>query len=736
MGPAPSPVDFPHFPDRLHAFVWRNWPLVPVERLAQVVGAKSEEIQRMGRAMGLGDPPKITPERQRRSYITIIRRNWHLLPYEQLLELLDWTADKLAYALREDDFLFIKLGNLKPRCEPIRYKVPSAAILRREAQISRIVREAFPAGLSQAADPLFGFVSQLSSMPPEIGRSAASPGESLRFCYSYFALYGDPLLDAEADPYPDGYLARLGQAGVNGVWLQAVLYKLALFPWKPELSSRYQERLKSLQLLVSRAKRHGIRIFLYLNEPRAMPLSFFEKYPELKGVVETDYAVLCTSHPEVRKYLSESVASICQAVPDLGGFFTITASENLTNCWSHAGGMGCPRCGKRPAADVIAEVNHTFVEGIRRSGSRARMLAWDWGWDDKWAEAIIRQLPAEVSLMSVSEWSLPIERGGIKSSVGEYSISSVGPGPRALDHWEKARQRGLKTFAKVQAGNTWELSAVPWIPAVGNVAQHAANLRTCRIDGVMLGWTLGGYPSPNLEVVTKVLAGVSAEEAMLQVAEQRFGRGLASLVVTAWKEFSSAFSEFPFHGDVVYFAPQQCGPSNLLWEKATQYRATMTGIPYDDLKGWRGIYPPEVFIGQMEKVAVGFDQALAKLRKAAELVKQTTSKLERRNFEEECRIAAAAAIHFRSVANQSRFVLARNALLETKKAEEIRQPVNVIKQVLNSEIELSKKLCQMQLLDSRLGFEATNHYFYVPVDLAEKILNCRDLLDRWLPSLQ
>ena len=94
------------------------------------------------------------------------------------------------------------------------------------------------------------------------------------------------------------------------------------------------------------------------------------------------------------------------------------------------------------------------------------MLAWDWGWDDKWAEAIIRQLPAEVSLMSVSEWSLPIERGGIKSSVGEYSISSVGPAP-ARDHWEKARQRGLKTFAKVQAGNTWELSAVPWIPAVG-----------------------------------------------------------------------------------------------------------------------------------------------------------------------------------------------------------------------------------------------------------------------------
>jgi hypothetical protein len=44
MGPAPEPVDLPHFPDRLHAYVWRNWTLVPAERLAAVVGAKPEDI--------------------------------------------------------------------------------------------------------------------------------------------------------------------------------------------------------------------------------------------------------------------------------------------------------------------------------------------------------------------------------------------------------------------------------------------------------------------------------------------------------------------------------------------------------------------------------------------------------------------------------------------------------------------------------------------------------------------
>jgi TAT (twin-arginine translocation) pathway signal sequence len=59
-GTAPKPVLFPHFPSRLHAFVWRNWPLVTPERMARVVGARSSDIVRLGRAMGLGDPPHIT----------------------------------------------------------------------------------------------------------------------------------------------------------------------------------------------------------------------------------------------------------------------------------------------------------------------------------------------------------------------------------------------------------------------------------------------------------------------------------------------------------------------------------------------------------------------------------------------------------------------------------------------------------------------------------------------------
>lgn len=748
VGAAPAPVALHHFPSRLHAYVWRNWFLVPLPRLARVVGATPAQLRELGASLGLNAPPRISRSQEKRSALTVIRRNWHLLPYEQLLALLEWTPDQMAYALREDDFLYVKLGNLKPRCAPLHYEAPIPDEQVRAAAIARQVRDQFATGVGSGSDPLFGFVADLSKSPG--AARAASPRRSMqfapRYCSSYFALYGDPLLEPEADPYPDGYLARLAEAGVDGVWLQAVLYKLAPFPWEPQLSVRYEERRANLRRLVERARRHGIGIWLYLNEPRAMPTRFYAAHPDLKGVAEGDYAALCTSAPAVQTYLRDAVADLVRAVPGLAGFFTISGSENLTNCWSHGQGRNCPRCAPRGAAPVIADFHACLVDGIR-AGHRAatpppRLLVWDWGWDEAWVEEIVRRLPAEVSLMSVSEWDLPIRRGGIATAVGEYSISSIGPGPRATRHWALARQRGLRTMAKIQAGNTWELSAVPYIPAVANVAQHAANLRSADVNGLMLGWSLGGYPSPNLEVVAEMgtrdprtgVAAATPEEAMTRVAGRRFGPRLAPAFVAAWRAYSTAFSEFPFHGGVVYNAPMQFGPSNLLWSEPTGYAATMVGFPYDDLNGWRQVYPAEVFIGQFEKMADGFAAALATLRAAVDAGAPEATAAQRREWQRELSVAEAAALHFRSVANQARFVVARQALNGAKSMAEAASPLAALESTLRSELAVARRLHALQRADSRLGFEASNQYYYVPVDLAEKALNCQDLLDRWLPT--
>jgi hypothetical protein len=686
--------------------------------------------------MGLPKPPRITRDQMRRSYITVIKRNWHLLPYGQLLELLDWTPEQMAYTLREDDFLYVKLGNLKPQCDPLLFAPPSAAANRRARDISRILAEEFSGGFPASTEPLFQFVQELSKPATSAPRDRdAKPLLTPRFCYSYFALYGDPLLEPDADPYPDAYLDRLAQTGVDGVWLQGMLSKLAPFPWEPAMSQHHEQRLENLRRLVARARKHGIGIYLYLNEPRSLPLKFFASRPELKGVTEGDHAALCTSPEPVQEYLRASIEHICRAAPGLAGFFTISGSENLTHCWSHGAGKSCPRCSQRPAGDIVAELHRRIVEGIQRAGSHARLLAWDWGWNDAWAADVIRQLPKEVALMSVSEWNLPIERGGVRSQVGEYSISSIGPGPRAKRHWQLARERGLKTLAKIQAGNTWELSAVPYIPAVENVALHAMNLREAKIDGMMLGWTLGGYPSPNLEVVFEITnsATLTPDDALHRVAVGRFGEAAAPVVVVAWKAFSRAFREFPYHAGLVYSAPLQVGPANLLWSEPTGYVATMVGFPYDHLDAWRAIYPPDVFVEQFEKVATGFEKALAAMEVSTRSLR--LGRLQALALKRERDVAAAASLHFRSVANQARFVRDRNRLAKTTDRADRTALARALQQTLRDELRLARELAAIQARDSRIGFEATNHYFYVPADLVEKVLNCHDLLERWLPAV-
>jgi len=241
-------------------------------------------------------------------------------------------------------------------------------------------------------------------------------------------------------------MKRLSELGINGVWLHVVLRDLAPGGADfPEFGEGHQRRLANLRALVQRAKRFGIGIYLYMNEPRAMPLAFFDKpgRDEMAGVREGDFRAMCTSNPKVRRWLTDALAHVFQNVPDLAGVFTITASENLTNCATHWRWTQCPRCKNRSDAEIIAEVNALIAEGVHRGNPKANVIAWDWGWNTHGeTPELIAMLPKSVRLMSVSEWSLPLDRGGVKSKVGEYCLSAVGPGPRALNQWKSASPAG------------------------------------------------------------------------------------------------------------------------------------------------------------------------------------------------------------------------------------------------------------------------------------------------------
>jgi hypothetical protein len=101
------------------------------------------------------------------------------------------------------------------------------------------------------------------------------------------------------------------------------------------------------------------------------------------------------------------------------------------------------------------------------------------------------------------------------------------------------------------------------------------------------------------------------------------------------------------------------------------------------------------------------------------------------------RFAQAAAMHFQSVANQTRYVIARDALAdpEAKLSAEDQQKYRAeIRQCLESEIALARQLYTLAQEDSRIGFEPSCQYFYLPLDLVEKVINCRWLLDHFQQS--
>jgi hypothetical protein len=717
VGESPLPLELPHFPTRQQAFVWRNWELVPPGRLARVLGARVRDVLALARGMGLHVPPRTGKDWLSRGYCTLIRNNWHLLPYAQLLELLGWTAEQLSYTLREDDFLFIKLGSLKPASEPIRYAPLTAEQTRQTASLRAVMDRHFkPARSMRRGEPAFAFLRGLRDAAPSAPPAPHQGSFDLRLVYSYSAAYGDPLLDPESDPYPDGMLARYAEMGVNAVWLQGILYTLA--PWDafPNLSTGCETRLANLGKLVQRAGRHGIDVFLYWNEPRALPLSAFADRPELRNYVFEGQGIanLCTSQPEVQRFLRAGAEHVFRTVPGLAGIFTITMSENPTNCYSRwHSAQACPRCSRRRPAEVIAEVNRLLAEGVRAGNSDARVLVWTWGWQPEWDLEAVDLLPTGVELMCVSEWGLPTCVGGVEGSVVDYSISQVGPSEQSLRLWRRAQARGMRTVAKVQINNSWELSAVPYLPVPDLVERHLRNLREADVDGLMLSWTVGGYPGGNLALLDR-----SASE----LAVERFGRRAAPLIRQAWNAFSEALREFPFDCTVLYHSPINTGPANLLYPTPTGYAATMVqGFPYDDLQTWRGIYPEAVFEEQLRKLSDGWRAGLGLLGDAGSRIPRA----KRKQFDDLARVAQAAYFHFRSAYLQTRFVRTRDGGLPSAK----QAPLMV--EILDEEIALARMLYEIARQDSRIGFEAANHYAYTLNDLKEKVVQCEWLRERF-----
>ena len=690
-------LEFKHFPSRFHAAVFRLWETVSCERIAKALGTKIETVKNTAEEMGLPNQ-KYIDKWEKRGYITTIKNAWQILPYDQLLTLLDWNEEKLATVLKEDDFLYIKLGCFKPYCEPVQVTELNDEQKIQLANIKSIMKEHF-AGMFDGAVP-FDFFEETSR-----GMQVLS-NDNLRMIYSYCGLYAGAL-DNDIDiSYPDKLLDMYRSVGVNAIWLPVILYQIVPFPFDESYSDGWQKRIDRLKELIKKADKYGIKVYLYLNEPRCMPTEFFDKYPQMKGRTTDMYSAMCTSTSEVLKYLRNSVYALCEMVPEIGGFFAITCSENLTHCKSRNEGEECERCKDTPISQLVAHVLCAISEESRKVNPNIRTIAWTWAWDDYMTKDEIREcidlLPKEIIIQCNSEAQKEFTIGGITGNISDYSMSIPGPAPLALDIWNYAKEKGHEVSAKVQVTTTWECSTLPFVPVFDLIREHMKGLKDANVEHLMLSWTLGGHPSINLKVASSCILDTSEEKYELLLREE-FGE-YAENAKKASKFFSDAFREFPFHVKSLYKGPQNGGPSNLLYLEPSGFESTMTGYAYDDIDSWRSIYPKDVYINQFKKLRDGWKKGLEEIKQMPDC-----------SFKQ---AAWGAYTVFNSSYLQAEFVDKRDA----KDSE-------YLIKLINEEEQMAQLMYKLMKENSLFGYEASNHYYFNKTMLAEKVINCEHILE-------
>lgn len=414
-----------------------------------------------------------------------------------------------------------------------------------------------------------------------------------RSAFSRFGVYSefpDDLLDETVmaeKSYSDSILREIAGMGFNAIWIHGQMHHIIRHPRYPEFAPHGPEHIRAIKNLCARAERFGIKVFLYLQPPRAVPVNdtaFWNAHMEDGGQVieftgddgrRFSMRSLCTSVPAVRQYIRESFADLTRQLPELGGLIIISASEYPAHCYScrncRPGPVrprklmidhiptSCPRCGMRQPEEVVLELIHTIRDGVRDVSSGLKLIFWNWSWSmyiDPPCTAILDRLPKDIVLMA------DFERGGCRKDgtfINEYSLGYCGPSKQFLDTKTAADRTGIPILPKLQLGTTHELATVRSIPVIANLFRKAEYIRKNRLPGFMGCWNFGNLLSTSLKAFMEFLdltEDISCDEALGEFARKTYPGSDPGKITAAWHFFSEAMEQYPFSIPILYSGPQ------------------------------------------------------------------------------------------------------------------------------------------------------------------------------------
>ncbi len=686
-----------NLPTRWQAVIFRNYRMVPTQRIASVLECTVSDVEREAARLGLraGEGNMDWIEK---GFVTVIKNNWYLLPYEQIMTLLECTEDRLAFVLEKEDFLAVKLGNTKPECEKVVYAPLTDDELAETERLAKVISE-----LDTSERVYFDIYRNKEDCEPKY--RVNSPYS--RTVHPYLTPCADPFLEDTRSHLPDELLDDYARVGINSFVVHAVLATLSPFPYDPDQSRDYKIRRKNLKDLVERAGKRGIKISLYLNEPRTVPGDKFKKYgrPELGGRITANGSVsLCMQVEENRQWFYNAVKDLLLEIPDIGNLGSTNMGENPTHCLSSKrskNDQNCPRCADLPLHRASVDVCNLLIKAVRDAGVKTTVSCSTWQWTEEMVDNGFKELDPAISVGVTSEWGVKTNVGGIPWSVVDYSISHYGPSDWAKKVARVAKETNRKCSMKVQMSCSWELAALPYLPLFDLELEHLRAVYAEGVRSMSLTWTLGSYPSITFDMASGFLD--DAENFDLDKwYEKHFGDN-AEKVHEAVKLFCKGYKEYPFSCDLAYFSAKCLGVANRWSLTPNNNPSCMVNWTFDDIDHYAKPYPPEILMGQFEKLLADWNRGI----KVLEAVKGDAV------ADELLLYARVAANHFAAEILHARYVIAKKNLPASK---------DEMYEIFKEERSLCLELLPLCEKSTMIGYEGSNHYFYTERDIIEKLI--------------
>lgn len=574
--------------------------------------------------------------------------------------------------------------------------------------------------------------------------------------------YRDEVGNAPA-VYTDDVLRAIAGAGFNAIWVRGKLGLMMDSAVFPELNEPQAGRRRAgMADLIARADRLGVGVYLFFNEPLALPEDhpFWRTHADVRGQAHRDYGemrdsvALCTSSPAVQRYLRDAVDSVLRDLPGLRGVILITATEYFTHCWSHHArfplndgvnpttprSMMCRRCLKREPADIVGELVTIWRDAAAAVTPSPRVLCWNWSWSQWYPDPqteVFERLPQGIQMMLDFERGTQVVRDGRALPVDEYSLSVAGPSERFVLSKREADRRRLPVNAKMQLGTTHEIATVPNLPLMERLHAKLVRLTQQGVVGIMGTWNFGCSLTLNTAAVGLYCEDptryADARLFLSTLADRYLGVTEADDLLLGWKRFGEAFEHYPFSIRFLYVSPLNESPAYPL---IPRYEDTPLGGSWvehgygdrlDDAltPGFSAAETADAFAA----LADAWDEGLRLMERAFDAGSADATQRRHRQKERSC--ARMIGTQMRCTSNIFRF----HAWRQRRIAElGLRAPCDVPldetgRAILKSELSLTEKARDLCAADPRLGLHQECHaYFYNAEKIGGKIEGLRSCL--------